>query len=75
MSVYVSSVPVRVSWGTWQREGFTAEIVEFEFQVFRKFIFVTEDNPSETSVHETIFVAGTCVVRGLRRWWGWVVTC
>jgi len=65
LSVYVSSVPIRVSWGMGEREVFTAEIMEFEFQVFRKFIFVTEDNPSETSVHETVFVAGTCVVRGL----------
>ena len=37
----------------------TAEIMEFEFQVCGKLFFVTEDDPSETSIDETILVSRT----------------
>ena len=41
------------------RWGDTAEIMEFKFQVCGKLFFVTEDDPSETSIDETILVSRT----------------
>jgi hypothetical protein len=46
------------SWTSWWGI-ITTEIMEFEFQVCGKLFFVTEDDPSETSIDETILVSRT----------------
>jgi hypothetical protein len=33
--------------------------MKFELEMFRKHFFITEDNPSETSIDKTILVTGT----------------
>ena len=65
LSVYVSSVPIHQLYSGW---GYTAEVMEFEFQVCGKLFFVAEDDPSETSIDKTILMSRTRSQRALR--WG-----
>jgi hypothetical protein len=36
--------------------------MEFKFEVFRELLFISENNPSESSIDKTVFMTGTVLV-------------
>jgi hypothetical protein len=52
-----------VSCGTGKVEGVgffcPSKVMEFEFEMFGKLMFVTPNNPSNTRIHKTVFMSGS----------------